>query len=103
MIDIFGDKPLFMPSTNHSFGHNKLLYSYRVNNEWLGKEEEHPSNTITAAALCTTNPIGNWNSSDKEWEEDTWEYLLTQDDNLLESLWALLQDIRDPGVTNKVD
>ncbi|CCM06883.1 uncharacterized protein FIBRA_09192 [Fibroporia radiculosa] len=33
--------------------------------------------TTTAATLHTTEPVGNWNSSDKEWEEDTWEYLLT--------------------------
>ncbi|CCM06101.1 uncharacterized protein FIBRA_08349 [Fibroporia radiculosa] len=59
--------------------------------------------TTTANILCTTEPVGNWNSSDKEWEEDTWEYLLTRDDNLLESLWASLQDIKDPGVTNEVD
>ncbi|CCM06970.1 uncharacterized protein FIBRA_09284 [Fibroporia radiculosa] len=41
------------------------------------------------------------NSLDKEWEENTWEYLLTRDDNLLESFWALLQDIKDPGVANE--
>ncbi|CCM07115.1 uncharacterized protein FIBRA_09449 [Fibroporia radiculosa] len=55
--------------------------------------------TTAANALQTAEPVGNWDSSDKEWEEDTWEYLLTQDDNLLESLWASLQDIKDPGVT----
>ncbi|CCM07247.1 uncharacterized protein FIBRA_09593 [Fibroporia radiculosa] len=59
--------------------------------------------TTAAAALHTVELVGNWNTSDKEWEEDTWEYLLTQDDNLLESLWASLQDIRDPGVTDEVD
>ncbi|CCM07228.1 uncharacterized protein FIBRA_09573 [Fibroporia radiculosa] len=32
--------------------------------------------TTTAAALHTADPVGNWNSSDKEWEEDTWEYSL---------------------------
>ncbi|CCM07127.1 uncharacterized protein FIBRA_09462 [Fibroporia radiculosa] len=46
-------------------------------------------------------PVRNWNLSDKEWEEHTWEYLLTRDDNLLESLWASLQDIKDPGITNE--
>ncbi|CCM06302.1 uncharacterized protein FIBRA_08553 [Fibroporia radiculosa] len=59
--------------------------------------------TTAADILWTAEPVGNWNQSDKEWEEDTWEYLLTQDDNLLESLWALLQDIKDLGVTDKVD
>ncbi|CCM07026.1 uncharacterized protein FIBRA_09345 [Fibroporia radiculosa] len=59
--------------------------------------------TTAAAALCTAEPVGNWNASDKEWEEDTWEYLLMWDDNLLESLWASLQDIKDPGVTDEVD
>ncbi|CCM07148.1 uncharacterized protein FIBRA_09486 [Fibroporia radiculosa] len=59
--------------------------------------------TTVADVLHAAEPVGNWNSSDKEWEEDTWEYLLTRDDNLLESLWALLQDIKDPGVTDEVD
>lgn len=53
--------------------------------------------------LRVAEPVGNWNLSDKEWEEDTWEYLLTRDDNLLESLWASLQDIKDPGVADEVD
>ncbi|CCM06843.1 uncharacterized protein FIBRA_09146 [Fibroporia radiculosa] len=59
--------------------------------------------TMMADALCTAEPVGNWNSLDKEWEEDTWEYLLMRDDNVLESLWASLQDLRDPGLTNEVD
>ncbi|CCM07220.1 uncharacterized protein FIBRA_09565 [Fibroporia radiculosa] len=59
--------------------------------------------TTPADILRVAEPVGNWNQSDKEWEEDTWEYLLTRDDNLLESLWASLQDIKDPGVTDEVD
>ncbi|CCM07003.1 uncharacterized protein FIBRA_09321 [Fibroporia radiculosa] len=59
--------------------------------------------TTPADVLRVAEPVGNWNQSDKEWEEDTTEYLLTRDDNLLESLWALLQDIKDAGVTNEVD
>ncbi|CCM07071.1 uncharacterized protein FIBRA_09395 [Fibroporia radiculosa] len=57
----------------------------------------------TADALHTAEPVGNWNSLDLDWEEDTWEYLLTRDDNLLESLWASLQDIQDPGMINEVN
>ncbi|CCM07051.1 uncharacterized protein FIBRA_09371 [Fibroporia radiculosa] len=59
--------------------------------------------TITLGALCTAEPIGNWNSSDKKWEEDTWEYLLTQESNALESLWALLQAMGDLGVVDEVN
>ncbi|CCM06981.1 uncharacterized protein FIBRA_09296 [Fibroporia radiculosa] len=33
MIDIFGDKPLFMPSTNHSFGRNKAIESYNTSTQ----------------------------------------------------------------------
>ncbi|CCM06799.1 uncharacterized protein FIBRA_09099 [Fibroporia radiculosa] len=33
--------------------------------------------TTMADVLRTAEPVGNWNSADKEWEEDTWEYLLT--------------------------
>ncbi|CCM06871.1 uncharacterized protein FIBRA_09179 [Fibroporia radiculosa] len=59
--------------------------------------------TTAADVLHTAEPVENWNSLDKEWEEDTWEYLLTRDDNLLESLWASLQDIKDPGMADEVD
>ncbi|CCM07152.1 uncharacterized protein FIBRA_09490 [Fibroporia radiculosa] len=59
--------------------------------------------TTAADVLRITEPVGNWNQSDREWEEDTWEYLLMRDDNLLESLWVSLQDIKDPGVANEVD
>ncbi|CCM07214.1 uncharacterized protein FIBRA_09559 [Fibroporia radiculosa] len=59
--------------------------------------------TTAADVLQMTESVGNWNQSDREWEEDTWEYLLTRDDNLLERLWASLQDIKDPGVTDKVN
>ncbi|CCM06780.1 uncharacterized protein FIBRA_09079 [Fibroporia radiculosa] len=59
--------------------------------------------TITRPPMGVPIDVGNWNCSDKEWEEDTWEYLLMRDDNLLESLWASLQDIKDAGVTNEVD
>ncbi|CCM06963.1 uncharacterized protein FIBRA_09277 [Fibroporia radiculosa] len=74
--------------------HFPRAYTHSVSQPPMGV----PINT-----LRTTDPVGNWNSSDKEWEEDTWEYLLMQDNNLLESLWALLQDIRDPGVIDKAD
>ncbi|CCM07043.1 uncharacterized protein FIBRA_09363 [Fibroporia radiculosa] len=33
--------------------------------------------TTTANILRTAEPVGNWNSLDKEWEKDTWEYLQT--------------------------
>ncbi|CCM07061.1 uncharacterized protein FIBRA_09383 [Fibroporia radiculosa] len=59
--------------------------------------------TTAPDVLCIAEPVGNWNSSDKEWEEDTGEYLLMRDDNLLEGLWALLQDIKDPGIVNEVN
>ncbi|CCM07140.1 uncharacterized protein FIBRA_09476 [Fibroporia radiculosa] len=59
--------------------------------------------TTSPDVLRVAEPVGNWNQSDKEWEENTTEYLLTWDDNLLESLWASLQDIKDTGVTDEVD
>ncbi|CCM06988.1 uncharacterized protein FIBRA_09304 [Fibroporia radiculosa] len=46
--------------------------------------------TTATDVLRVAEPVGNWNQLCKEWEEDTWEYLLMQDDNLLESLWASL-------------
>ncbi|CCM06937.1 uncharacterized protein FIBRA_09251 [Fibroporia radiculosa] len=55
----------------------------------------------TADALRIAEPVGDLTNMD--WEEDTWEYLLTREDSLLESLWASLQDIRDPGVTDEID
>ncbi|CCM06943.1 uncharacterized protein FIBRA_09257 [Fibroporia radiculosa] len=59
--------------------------------------------TTTLGALCTAKPVENWNSSDGKWEEDTWEYLLMQESNVLEHLWASLQAMGDLGVVDEVN